>query len=152
MFYLLVILLITLGDQALKFYIVHSLGMYQQKTIIDHFFYLHCIPNQGVALGLFSGHRVVVLAVTILIMMAAIFFILIRRKKESRLFLLTLSMIVGGGLGNLIDRVRMGYVVDYLDFRIWPYIFNFADICVVVGCFCLMLILLFGMKKESSHE
>lgn len=152
MFYILTILLIAAADQILKCLVIHWIGMFQELPVIDHFFYLHCIQNHGIAMGMFAGFRSIVLILTVVLLVAAVSYIFIRRRMESRNILLSLSFIVGGGLGNLVDRFRLGYVVDFLDFRIWPYIFNVADIFVVAGCFFFMLFLLTGRGNQAHHE
>lgn len=150
MLYILTILLIVATDQILKWMVIHWIGMFQELPVIDRFFYLHCIQNHGIAMGLFSGFRSIVLILTAILLIAAVSYIFARRNTESRSVLLSLSFVVGGGLGNLLDRFRLGYVVDFLDFRIWPYIFNVADICVVAGCFFFMLFLLAGKGNRSA--
>jgi signal peptidase II len=69
----------------------------------------------------------------------------------NRLLLVSLGLIIGGGFGNLIDRVRQGYVVDFFDFHFWP-IFNVADIAVSVGCGLLIVYVLFVEGKESDAK
>ena len=108
------------------------------------------IPNNGIAMGMLSGYQGIVIAGTALIMAALAVYIFIRRKTEPPAVLFVLSMIVGGGIGNIIDRIRLGYVVDYLDFRVWPYIFNFADICIVLGCFVLVALVLLDSRGEKE--
>ncbi len=58
----------------------------------------------------------------------------------------------GGGIGNVIDRIRLGYVIDFFEFRVWSYIFNFADICVVVGCFLVLFYVLFESRFEGRRK
>jgi signal peptidase II len=87
-----------------------------------------------------------------LIVIAFVLVYLIKRqKKEHWCLLLSLSLIAAGGLGNLIDRALNGYVVDFLDFRIWP-IFNVADISVCVGCGLLVLYVFFIEPKRSKSQ
>lgn len=138
-------------DQKLKLLVVDQIGMLQQIPVIDGFFYIHVIPNDGIAMGMLADHQKAVIAVTALIMILITAYIFVKRKQEKPLMLFTLCLIVAGGVGNLIDRVRLNYVVDYIDFRVWPYIFNFADICIVIGCF-LLVILVFRDAKNSGGE
>ena len=63
-----------------------------------------------------------------------------------------IALIVGGGIGNIIDRIRLGYVIDFFEFRVWSYIFNFADICVVVGCFLVLFYVLFESRFDRGRK
>ena len=70
------------------------------------------------------------------ILFAGLVFVFLNRHSEERMMMYSLCMIIGGGLGNLADRIAKGYVVDFIDFRVFP-VFNFADICVTIGCVLL---------------
>ena len=69
-------------------------------------------------------------------------------NRGKKTVLISLTMIAGGALGNLIDRIRLGYVTDFIDIHIWPFVFNFADICVVLGCLILFLTVLFPARRS----
>lgn len=152
MIYILIIAVIAVADQLIKMLVINQLGMGNQIAVIKDFFYINCIPNYGIAFGKMENMQTLVIIVTGAIMIGITAYIFIRRKTESPLILLVLSMIVGGGVGNIIDRIRIGYVIDYLDFRVWSYIFNFADICVVAGCFAMMFLVLWDVKKEKEQK
>lgn len=146
MIYILLIAALAVIDQIIKFAVVKNPGMGNSIAVIDNFFYISCIENDGIAMGMMSGKQIAVIIFTSVLMAAISVFVVINRKKQHPFLLTCLAMIVGGGIGNLIDRVRLGYVVDFLDFRVWSYIFNFADICVVVGCFAILFYVLFEEK------
>lgn len=150
--YIILTVLIVVADQALKLLVVDKIGMLNQIPVIDGFFYIHVIPNDGIAMGMLANHQGVVIAVTALIMAALAVYIFVKRKTEKPLLLYTLSAVVAGGVGNIIDRIRLDYVVDYLDFRVWPYIFNFADICIVVGCFLLIFLVFMDTRRDSGGD
>ncbi len=150
--YIIITVLIVVADQALKLLVVDKIGMLNQIPVIDGFFYIHVIPNDGIAMGMLANHQGIVIAVTALIMALLAVYIFIKRRTEKPLLLYTLSAVVAGGVGNIIDRIRLDYVVDYLDFRVWPYIFNFADICIVVGCFMLILLVFMDARKEGGGD
>ena len=152
MLYLLLIVAIAVVDQIIKYVVANQLGMGNQIEVIKNFFYIHCIPNHGIAFGKMENMQPLVITVTAALMIGISVYIFLKRKKESPLMLTILAMIVGGGVGNIIDRILLGYVVDYLDFRVWSYIFNFADICVVVGCFAMMGLVLFDSWKEKETK
>lgn len=150
--YLFFILALILADQGLKYLVLTRIGMMNEITVIDSFFSLHVITNEGAAFGMWAQHATVLIALTAFIMGGLLVYILVNAKKENPLFLIILCMVTGGGIGNLIDRLRQGYVVDYLDFKIWPFIFNFADIWVVLGCLFLVIYLLFSPSAKKSGK
>lgn len=152
MFYILLIIAVVVIDQISKYAVVSGLGMMNSAEVIPNFFYIHCIPNDGIAMGMMSGKQTAVIAVTSVIMAVLCFFILHFRKRCHPLLLSCIALIVGGGIGNIIDRIRLGYVIDFFEFRVWSYIFNFADICVVVGCFLVLFYVLFESKFDSRRK
>lgn len=148
MLYIILAVAAVAVDQILKILVVSGLGMWNEITVIPGFFYIHCIPNDGIAMGFLAGKQVLVIVVTAVIMAGIAVYIWLNRKKGKKVELILLTLIVAGGVGNLIDRIRLGYVVDFLDFRVWSYIFNFADICVVLGCIFLFIYVFKGSKEE----
>ncbi len=115
MVYIFLIAAVVAVDQALKYAVVHNLGMLNSVSVIDNFFYIHCIPNDGIAMGMMSGRQPVIIALTSLIMVGLCAFIIVCRKRLHPFLLSCVALIVGGGIGNIIDRVRLGYVVDFLN-------------------------------------
>lgn len=119
---------------------------------------LRYCENTGAAFSSFSGARWF-LTVLVTVMLIALLVFTVRYKHKRRLFLVSSVMIMSGGMGNLIDRVRLGYVIDYLDVKLFNFaVFNFADICVVVGAFLLLIFLFFiepkiiNAEKEQANE
>ncbi len=120
-------------DQWLKAWITQNLPLGGAMPLIPKFVELRTVHNYGAAWSSFSGQRWLLVAVTALIM-AAVVFLLVRRIVRHPLGLCACFLILSGGVGNLIDRVRMGYVVDMFNFLFMDYpVFNVADICVVCG-------------------
>ena len=115
MVYIFLIAAVVAVDQALKYAVVHNLGMLNSVSVIDNFFYIHCIPNDGIAMGMMSGRQPVIIALTSLIMVGLCAFIIVCRKRLHPFLLSCVALIVGGGIGNIIDRVHLGYVVDFLN-------------------------------------
>ena len=152
MFYILLIVAVVVIDQISKYAVVSGLGMMKSAEVIPNFFYIHCIPNDGIAMGMMSGKQTAVIAVTSVIMAVLCFFIFRFRKKYHPLLLSCIALIVGGGIGNIIDRIRLGYVIDFFEFRVWSYIFNFADICVGVGCFLVLFYVLFESRFDRGRK
>lgn len=143
MIYLIVILILTVIDQVTKFLVLHSPGLGAQKEIIENIFYLNVIKNDGVAFGFLDNVQSLIIAVTAFLAGVFVTYILLKQRKERPLVLVPLSMITAGAFGNLIDRIHAGNVTDFIDIHFWPYIFNFADICVVLGCVVLLFAVLF---------
>ncbi len=127
---------VILLDQLTKNWIDLKLNPGESWPIIDNVFHLTYVLNPGAAFGLLAYRThifiVVSLIMVVLILLAAHFF-----SPRYYFIRLALALQLGGAVGNLIDRVRTGYVIDFLDFRIWP-VFNVADIAIVAGVFLLI--------------
>lgn len=152
------VILLTGADQLIKHFIVLNYAQcsfpkaYYTFSIgkFDVFSITH-IRNDGAGWSILSGQTVVLVTFTAVVMIGILVYMIVKRKSISRLEMFSLSLILAGGLGNLIDRIRMlteadfDGVVDYinLEFMSFP-VFNFADICVTVGgaCFVLCYIIL----------
>ena len=140
MIYIIIIVSVAIIDQFTKFLVLKYIGMGNELELIPDFLYLHCISNDGVAFGLLSNNIMVIGMISVMLIFVILIFFLKFGRNFNVLTRVTLALFVGGGIGNVIDRVRLGYVIDFIDFRaIWAYIFNFADICVVAGCVLLVL-------------
>ena len=121
-------------DQWLKLWITANLPLGESMPFMPGFVELLTVHNYGAAWSSFSGQRFLLLGVTSVII-AAVVILLARRIVRHPLGVAACSLIVSGGIGNLIDRFRLGYVVDMFHFEFWPSypVFNIADICVVCG-------------------
>lgn len=128
--------------------IVSNVKLYQQIKVIPNALYITHTKNAGAAFGILKGMRAFFIIVTVVVL-ASVVVLLIKTPAEK--FTLSWSivcvLIVSGGIGNLIDRVLWAEVTDYIQITFFPAIFNFADICVVVGVALLILKLLFAEKK-----
>jgi len=138
-------------DQISKILVIKYIDINNSIELIKNFFYLTYTHNEGAAFSILTGQRIflILIAITILV----ILFNYIRKNKiKNKVETVAFSLIIGGSLGNLIDRIVRGYVVDFLDFKILGYnypIFNIADTFIVVGVF-LLLILTF--RKEQNRD
>ncbi|MBA1333775.1 MAG: Lipoprotein signal peptidase [Firmicutes bacterium] len=103
--------------------------------VINGIFHLTYVENRGVAFGMLQNKGWVFIPVTLGIILGIVY-LLSKAKKGSRMLRLPMAMILGGAIGNLYDRIFLGYVVDFLDFRIWP-VFNLADSSIVIGAVLL---------------
>ena len=144
---------IILFDQASKFYIQHNMYIGESIPVIEGIFHITYIENPYTAFGLFKYQTIFfVIAASI----SLILVILIYKKiifKEDPFMYIPLTLVLGGAVGNLIDRVRVdGRVIDFIDFKIWP-VFNFADSAIVCGMLVLLIHVLFrAPEKEDEGE
>lgn len=123
-------------DQISKLIVSSLLLPYEMFEVIPGFFRIHYILNPGAAFGIFAYQRpiLIFLTVAVLVLIAANYSRLTSGvKTKSPVIYYSMVMVVGGAIGNFIDRVRFGYVVDFFDFNIYPAIFNIADVAIVVG-------------------
>lgn len=149
---LLAILLITF-DQLTKYYAVLMLKDQPPYSVVDGVFELHYLENNGAAFGILQGQKFFFLFIAAIVL-GMIFYVLFKmpyQKKYIKLHM-TLVLITSGAIGNLIDRVRFNYVVDFLYFSLINFpVFNVADIYVTVAAFFLVVLLLF-VYKETDLE
>lgn len=141
--------LVVALDQLTKYLIWHSVGPEGDHIQIEIFSWLRMIfvRNTGASFGLFQGYSGVltVLGLGALVFLGIIFYTNARRDWVAAI---ALGMIAGGAIGNLIDRVRLGYVIDWIDVPRWP-TFNVADSAITVGMVLLVLTILF---REQEHQ
>lgn len=152
-------LAVIILDQATKYFISVSMGSYESITVIQGFFDLVHVRNRGMAFGMLNRHDTGIapyflIAVTII----AVILILIwafRLKHEEKRLLFGLSLIFGGAIGNLIDRIRIREVIDFLDVYIgsyhWP-AFNVADSAITVGTCWIAVCILFFSSYGSGEK
>jgi signal peptidase II len=149
-FYYLIVVLIAAIDQITKFQIVSQLELFDRIPVIDGIFTITHIRNTGAAYNLLSQVPWLLIIVPGLVMLAGLVFLGMRYKQSPRLLLMAVSMVIGGGLGNLIDRIAKGYVVDFFDIQIIP-VFNMADIFICTGCGLLFIYLIFFDGKKHGE-
>ncbi len=127
------------------------MDLYQSIPIIDGIFHITYIQNTGAAFSMFSGHAGILALVTVIITIGILFYLFKLRKDGHWALMLSLSLIVAGGLGNIVDRLSLKYVVDFLDLRVWP-IFNLADVYVCCGCGLLVVYVFFIEPRLNSQK
>lgn len=123
------------------------------KPLFEGVLHLTYLENPGMSFGLLADHRWVFLTLST-VGILALFAYLIYIKGEDKLLSVSLALVIGGGVGNMFDRLTLGYVVDFFDFRLfsfWKWIFNFADACVCVGAALMILAVLLSYKKEQKN-
>ena len=143
MYFWLTIIVVFIVDQFSKYLLQLNMSLYESIPIIPSVFYLTYIENPGAAFGIMAHYTSFFIITTFLVIGITLYFY--RKIVKSTFMQLEIGMIIGGSLGNLLDRIRIGAVVDFLDFRIWP-VFNFADTAIVVGVGLLIWDTLFNSK------
>lgn len=144
-------------DQLTKYLILHYLS--RSVVVIPGFFDLISVYNRGMVFGMFNSSqcvfRTTVLTAISITVFLILIFIYLFSKDITRLSMVSLSMIISGAIGNIIDRIRLGYVVDFLDVHVknvhWP-AFNIADSAITIGAILLALDLLFVGKQEKDSK
>ncbi len=141
--YSLIIVAVIVGlDQFFKNLIIEKVMFKSNIEIIKNFFYITYVENYGIAFGLFKNKNLFFL-ITNSIIILALFYIIYKYYNRNIFFTACLALIVGGAIGNLIDRLKYGYVIDYLQFTFFPPVFNLADAAIVCGAVILSLLLFF---------
>ena len=144
---------VILFDQASKLFIQYKMKIGESIPVIKGIFHITYIENPRTSFGLFEYNTsFFVIAALISVILAILIYKKIIFKKDPFMYI-PLTLVLGGAVGNLIDRVRIdGKVVDFIDFRIWP-VFNFADSAIVCGMLILLVHILFhAPKKEDEGE
>lgn len=119
-------------------------------TLIPNWLYFTYVENTGAAFGIFRDAKWLLIALAVALFVGITYYVASQRHSIKKSMILPLSMIAGGGISNVADRMQFGFVVDYIDFRIIDYpVFNLADICVVLGVCWLFLMI---WKMPSSQE
>jgi signal peptidase II len=140
--------LVIVIDQATKYWIQSRMAYGESSPVIREVFHITYILNPGAAFGILENKTWFFIAVA-LVLLAGVAYLYPRLPANQPMVKLGAGLLVGGAIGNLIDRVRIGYVIDFFDFRIWP-IFNVADICIVCGVACLAYYLLMTPDETES--
>lgn len=144
---LLLAIMTIIIDQWSKYYISAHMWPGLSIPVVEDIFHITYILNPGAAFGILE-HRTGFFVVVAVAMLAAVIYFYPRLPAGSVWARVGLGLLVGGAMGNLIDRVRLGVVIDFFDFRIWP-IFNVADIAIVTGVTLIVASILYLSPKEG---
>ncbi|MCC3867332.1 signal peptidase II [Terrisporobacter mayombei] len=137
MYELIVVILIGL-DQIIKYWVLNYLKGIGSIPVINNIFNLTYVENRGAAFGMLQNNQTIFIVVAAIASCYGLYYL--HTKKVNNLGKIGILLVISGAIGNLIDRVRLGFVVDYLDFHIiWSYVFNLADCFVVVGTILLCI-------------
>ena len=151
MIYELIILLLVGIDQLSKILALKYLKCVESIPIIQNMFHLTYVENRGAAFGVFQNNQIIFVIVALIASIYGLYYL--HKNKVNILGKVSILLIISGALGNLIDRVRLGFVVDYFDFRIiWEYVFNIADIFVVLGTILLCIYILFYEDNKEKQK
>ena len=139
-------------DQLLKYWVIESLAPIGVFPLLKGIFQLRYLENRGMAFGMMQEQWWLLIGGTALILIVGLVLIFLQ-KIHSKWLLAAITLAIGGGLGNLIDRIFRGYVVDYLDFCAIHFpVFNFADICVSASMVMLIIWLLFFHTEPEKKQ
>ena len=146
---------IVFFDQLSKWLVVIFLKGNESAVIIENIFQFTYLENRGAAFGMLADHRWVFLIISTVALIGITVY-MFKWRPDSKLVYVSIAFIVGGGIGNMIDRIWLGYVIDFIDFcafpKIWSYVFNVADSFVCIGAGLLILYMILSTSKEIKKE
>ena len=157
-FSLILITILTVCDQILKYFVNLKIDMYETIEVVKigsvKIFSLTHIRNDGAAWSIMAGKSWFLIGLPIIVILIGLVY-LFRIRKKSKFEVVSLAILIAGGIGNLIDRIRLKEVIDYIKFEPINFpVFNFADICVVVGgiMFCIYMLIVEERNNRKKSE
>lgn len=139
------------ADQIIKLLVIQYLKPIQYIDVIEGVLRFRYVENSGAIFGSFATHTLVLTIFSIILLGVTIFF-LVTNKQKSKIINFCLLLMISGGIGNIIDRIRLHYVVDFIEPLFVDFaVFNFADCLVTVGAFTLIIYLIVDMIKDSKN-
>ena len=140
------------ADQIIKLLVINYLKPIQYIDIIDGVLRFRYVENTGAIFGSFSAYTAFLTAFSVILLVLTIIF-LVKNKNQNKLVNLCLLFMVSGGIGNIIDRLRLKYVVDFIEPLFVNFaVFNFADCLITVGAFALIIYLIVDLIKDSAKQ
>ncbi|WP_164669082.1 signal peptidase II [Virgibacillus doumboii] len=152
--YYILALVIVIIDQVTKWIVVKTMDIGEQITVIENFFYLTSHRNSGAAWGILQGQMMFFYIVTVIVVIGIVYYMQ-KYGKDSRLLAISLSLALGGAIGNFIDRLFRKEVVDFFDFILFGYdypIFNVADSSLVIGVILVLIVTFIDEKKKGKEQ
>lgn len=153
---LIIITVLTVSDQLLKFAVVKNITLNEIHNVITigghKIFSLTHVKNSGAAWSVMAGKSWFLIGIPVIIIIIGMIY-LFKKRHDSKFLTISLSMLLAGGIANLIDRIRLHEVIDYIKFEPINFpVFNFADICIVIGgiLFCIYFIIIDEIKKKKA--
>ncbi len=139
-------------DQIIKDLVIEYLQPIEYFDVIDGILRFHYVENTGAVFGSFAAHTALLTVVSVILLGVTVFF-LISNKNKSKLVNVCLLLMISGGVGNIIDRISLGYVVDYIEVLFVNFaVFNFADCLITVGAFILIFYLIIDLIRDMKAE
>ena len=143
-------------DRVTKMAAVAALELGESKTVFEGLLNFTYVQNEGMAFGWLADHRYIFMCLSVILLAAITVFIFWYRKQANKWLKLACGFVIGGGIGNMIDRVVLGYVIDFIDvkvFSFWTWVFNIADAAVCIGVFMLIVYLFLDsiQTKKANH-
>lgn len=139
MIYYLIALIVIAVDQLTKWAVVKYMDLYESIPIVEGWLHITSSRNRGAAFGILQDKRIFFVSLTIFVVVFLVYY-MFKLYKTHRFYTFALALVLGGSIGNLIDRIRIGEVIDFIDVRIINFaIFNVADSAIVIGVGLLML-------------
>jgi signal peptidase II len=145
--YWLTLLIVAILDQMSKWWISTSIAYGESRPLIDGLLWLTNVHNKGAAFSILQGKSFFFIVTAAILLAAIIIYVHFYRPPRTLVFVM--GLISGGAAGNLIDRLRLSYVIDFIDTRWWP-VFNIADIAIVIGG--ILFIIYFIMEERSERH
>lgn len=149
MIYYVIAAAVIVLDRVVKYLVVSNLSPWESIPVIEGIFHFTYVQNRGAAFSMWEEQWLILEVLPLAVIAAGLVLLFRKRKSWDKLMLTAIAFICGGGLGNLIDRMSLGYVVDLFDFRVFP-VFNIADIFICAGCGLMVLDILFFERKHSK--
>ncbi len=144
MIYILYLALFVISDRLTKYLAVKYLMPISSAKVLDGIFNLTYVENRGVAFGLFQNMHYIIVPLNILIVALCTYIMIKALKNNKKFFAFSLVLVISGAIGNIIDKICYGYVVDFLEFAFIDFpVFNMADIFVCIGAFMAAILILF---------
>lgn len=137
---LLISVLIVSLDQISKYFISRAVSPGESIPLIKNIFHITLVYNTGIAFGMFKNQTAFFIIISLIAVALILHNIFSQKSKKdfNKMEFFALALILGGAIGNMIDRIIFGYVIDFLDFRIWP-VFNIADSAITIGVALLLI-------------
>lgn len=145
---LIVALFIAIFDQLVKIAIVRHIKPIKTLVIVPNFLNFTYVENTGAAFGLLKNQRYFFIIISV-VLIVAFFYFVIFHKISDKIFTAAVTLILGGGIGNFIDRIFLGYVIDYIDLAFFAPVCNLADFSICIGSFLLVFYIIFRYKCKD---
>lgn len=143
--------LLAAADQLLKLLVARNVKPVGSITVLPGFLNWDYVENRGMAFGMLQGGRWIFIILTAVVC-AFIVFAMFRYTHHEFFSWAASALIVGGGVGNMIDRILHEYVIDYISVSFFPPVFNFGDCCVVIGAIFFLIHAIFFAEKDSGSK